>query len=182
MPEPELLLVWGFVPEHEELYRQLVTGIAWDERMRARKTANFGAAYNYSGMTYGTVPMHPLLVPVVDRLERKLGFRPSNCLVNYYSDGEATMGFHSDSEEEIVPGTGVAIVSLGAERSITYRSKEDRQVEHSYPLPAGSLLYMPPEVQREWKHGVLKQDGVGGRISLTFRLLLPAVSDGADSR
>ena len=171
MTEPDLLLEPEFVANPETLYEQLVSDIPWDERMRARKTANFGAAYNYSGMTYEPVPMHPLLVSIVDRLEQKLGFRPNNCLVNYYPNGDSTMGFHSDSEEEIVPGTGVAIVSLGAERRITYRSKQDKQVEHSYPLPSGSLLYMPPLLQQDWKHAILKQENTGGRISLTFRLL-----------
>jgi alkylated DNA repair dioxygenase AlkB len=171
MSEPKLLLEPGFVSNHEELYEQLVAGVPWDERMRARKTASYGVAYNYSWMTYPTVAMHPLLVPLVDRLEPKIGYRPNNCLLNYYPDGGSTMGFHSDSEEEIVPGTGVAIVSLGAERSITFRSKHNEQAEYSYPLPGGSLLYMPPQFQQDWQHGILKQENTGGRISLTFRRL-----------
>ncbi len=83
------------------------------------------------------------------------------------------MGFHSDSEEEIVSGTGVAIVSLGAERGITFRSAQDKTNQHTYPLASGSLLYMPPGLQQGWKHAILKQEGAGGRISLTFRLLKP---------
>jgi hypothetical protein len=30
---------------------------------------------------------------------------------------------------------------------------------------------MPPEIQLEWQHGVLKQVGAGQRLSLTFRAL-----------
>jgi alkylated DNA repair dioxygenase AlkB len=140
MSAPDLLLELEFVSSPGELYEHLVSDVPWDERMRARKTANCGVAYNYSGMTYATLPMHPRLVPILDRLEQKLGHRPNNCLLNYYPDGDSTMGFHSDSEEEIVLGTGVAIVSLGAERAITFRSKQDRQVEYRYALPSGSLL------------------------------------------
>ncbi len=149
MSGPELLIEENFIPNPRELYAQLVRDVGWDERMRARKTAGFGAAYNYSGMTYAAVPMHPLLIPVVDRLEQKLGFRPNNCLLNYYLDGDSTMGFHSDSEEEIAPGSGVSIVSLGAERGITFRSKRDKQVEYSYPLKSGSTASTcPPDICR----------------------------------
>jgi alkylated DNA repair dioxygenase AlkB len=176
--EPDLVFERNFLPasESERLYAALVEGVAWDERMKSRKTACFGQAYDYSGMTYDTVPMHPLLVPLVDRLEARLGYRPNNCLLNLYEGGEAVMGFHSDSEAEIVPGTGVAIISLGAERGITFRGKRgtDKGAEHTYPLPAGSLLYMPPGVQQDWRHGILKQEGAGGRISLTFRRLKEA--------
>ena len=87
------------------------------------------------------------------------------------------MGFHSDSEKELVPETGVAIVSLGAERSITYRSRQDKQAQYSYPLPSGSLLYMPPQLQQHWKHAILKQEHTGGRISLTFRVLVLQVTE-----
>ena|SRR5579871_3035054 len=171
MSEPDLVLEHGFVADSGQLYAALAEGVEWDERMRARKTACFGQAYNYSGMTYATVPMHPLLVPIVDSLELKLSYRFNNCLLNFYEGGEATMGFHSDSEEEIVSGTGVAIVSLGAERGITFRNVHDKSIQHTYPLPSGSLLYMPPGMQQDWKHAILRQEGVGGRISLTFRLL-----------
>jgi alkylated DNA repair dioxygenase AlkB len=94
-----------------------------------------------------------------------------HALANYYPDGTSTMGFHADSTEELEPGTGVAVVSLGAERAITFRSIADRSVTVEYPLASGSLLYMSAEVQSAWKHAILPQPGAGGRISLTFRRL-----------
>ena len=169
MTEPDLILADEFIAGGDELFAALVNGVVWDERMRARKTASFGTAYNYSGITYPAVAMHSLLVPIVDKLEARIGFRPNNCLLNFYESGEATMGFHSDSTEEIAEGTGVAIVSLGAERNITFQSKQNKEVQHSYPLKSGSLLYMSAEIQHTWKHAILKQEEIGGRISLTFR-------------
>ncbi len=83
------------------------------------------------------------------------------------------MGYHSGSAEELAPGTGVAIVSLGAERSITFRSIADSKEKYYYPLQSGSLLYMSQQIQDDWKHAVLKQPEAGGRISLTFRQLDP---------
>lgn len=119
------------------------------------------------------MPMHPLLDTHIELLEVYLGYRPNNCLLNYYADGNSRMGFHSDSEQQIVPGTGVAIISLGSERTITFRRKADRRGEHDFSLPPGSLLYMPPDIQHDWEHGIPSSEHSGPRISLSFRQLLP---------
>ena len=174
MPEPDLLHIAEFISAPQVLYDTLASEVAWEEHIKARKTASFGEAYNYSRITYAVKPMHPSLVPVVDKLEQTLGFRPNNCLLNYYDSGDSSMGYHSDATEELTPGTGVAIVSLGAERSITFRRIANSEEKYSYPLPSGSLLYMSQEIQHKWKHAILKQVATKGRISLTFRSLKPS--------
>lgn len=166
-----------FVPDSLALFAQLES-IPWDERIRARRSASFGRPYNYSGIVWPDAPFPDLLVPLLDRLAARLGYRSNNCLANYYPDGDASMGLHSDSTEELVEGTGIAVVSLGAERVITFRNQLDRQRIERYPLRSGSLLYMSAAMQRDWKHGILASDQVaGGRISLTFRCLKPGESD-----
>ena len=157
----DILFEPDFVTDSLRLFVRLLEQVTWDDRMRSRKTACYGEAYNYSDMTYATAAMHPLLVPIVDALERKLVYRSNNCLLNYYEDGGSTMGFHSDSEDDLMAGTGVAIISLGAERALTFRSKREKSVR-DFPLPSGSLLYMPPGIQQTWKHAILRQEGVGG--------------------
>jgi alkylated DNA repair dioxygenase AlkB len=101
-----------------------------------------------------------------------LGFVPNNCLLNFYEDGNSSMGFHSDSSEELESGTGVAIVSLGSVRNLVFRSKVDKSVEYAYPLQPGSLVYMTKEVQDHWLHAIPKLVGAGPRISLTFRSII----------
>ncbi len=167
----------NFVAGSEQLFDTLVKGVAWDDRMRARKTANFGEPYNYSGMTYDAVPMHEMLVPIVDRLETRFGFRPNNCLLNYYVTGESAMGFHSDSNVDFAPGAGVSIISLGGVRSIVFRARRDKAEERRIILASGSLLYTPPEVQDEWKHAVPPDPLARPRISLTFRELRGVLND-----
>lgn len=159
----------GFAPEAGTLFDHLVQTTAWDERMKARKTASLGVPYNYSGIVYSPAPFPDVLLPLLDRLERRLGYRPNNCLANYYPTGRSTMGFHTDSTQELTPGTGISIISLGAERSITFRSQSDKLVTADFVLRSGSLLHMTALVQQNWKHAVLAQPGAGGRISLTFR-------------
>jgi alkylated DNA repair dioxygenase AlkB len=111
------------------------------------------------------------LADVCNAIQQRLHFRPNNCLINNYVEGSSSMGFHSDSTGELVPNTGVAIVSLGETRTLTFRRIEERETRWGCPLPHGSLLYMPDTVQHEWQHGVLKQVGAGQRVSLTFRAL-----------
>ena len=169
MSDLNLILDEHFLADSAELYSTLAAGVAWHEHIKARKTASFGKPYNYSSLTYDAVPMHELLVPIVDKIEARVGFQPNNCLLNFYESGDSSMGFHSDATEGLVSGTGVAIVSLGAERSITFQHKKDKTAQQVFPLASGSLLYMPPEVQDDWRHAILKQEGANGRISLTFR-------------
>ncbi len=171
--QPEVTFAERFIPNADELLRSVLSKTVWDKRMHARLTASYGAPYNYSDMTYPTAPMPGYLQEICEAPSALLGFMPNNCLINNYIDGSSSMGFHADSIEELVPGTGVAIVSLGAERTLTFRRHKERDVRWPCPLPHGLLLYMPPSVQLEWQHGVLKQSGAGQRVSLTLRSLRP---------
>ena len=64
------------------------------------------------------------------------------------------------------------IVSLGAERNLTFRNKEDYEKRLSYLLPNGSLFYMTQRTQDFWTHAVKKAATDEARISLTFRRIL----------
>ncbi|MBP0036250.1 MAG: alpha-ketoglutarate-dependent dioxygenase AlkB [Roseofilum sp. SID1] len=166
---PNLELRRMFWLNHEDLFSKLRDTVVWDESMKTRKTASFGVSYNYSQMTYPETQMHPELEPVCAAISDVLGFTPNNGLLNFYPDGNASMGFHSDTAQELAPGTGVAILSLGASRTITYKLKENRTIQHSYRLDSGDLLYMSNEVQADWLHGILKEPDTGSRISITLR-------------
>jgi alkylated DNA repair dioxygenase AlkB len=160
----------NFIPHSDSLFAPLVAGVAWDGRMKARRAASFGVPYNYSGLAWPAAPFPDLVVPVLERVARRLGYRPNNCLAHYYPAADSSMGFHSDSTDELEPGTGIAVVSLGAERAITFRCQQDRKRLEHYRLSGGSLLYMCPQMQHDWKHAILPVENVsGGRISLTFR-------------
>ena len=115
--------------------------------------------------------MPTAIAAVVDRLEARLGWRYDNCLANLYDDGESTMGFHVDHLDGLCAEAGVAVVSLGAPRSLVFRRIGDTSRRVSVRCTPGSLLWMPPAVQSAWKHGVPAEPGAGARISLTFRRL-----------
>jgi len=158
-----------FFPDGNSLFTSLLNEIVWDERMRSRKAASFGLPYNYSGVTWPSAPFPAELMPVLDRVSVRLGYQPNNCLAHYYSDGRSNMGYHADATDGLVDGTGIAVVSLGDERAISFRKEREKSVVETFPLRSGSLLYMCPEMQLTWKHAILATAGVGGRVSLTFR-------------
>ena len=170
--KPNLIIIEHFISEPTELFKELLRSVEWDETMKARKTASFGVSYDYSGISYPKSEMHPLLKPVCKSIEKELGFYPNNSLLNYYENGDSSMGYHSDSSEELKEGTGVAIVSLGAERNISYRSKKNKEIKYKYLLKNGALLFMSNEIQVNWMHAIKKEKGVGERVSLTFRHII----------
>ena len=171
--QPPVICIEQFVPDPDELLASVLAHTEWDDRIRARRTASFGKPYNYSQITYPEVSMPDYLQAICGAIEQRIGFLPNNCLINNYVEGGSSMGFHADSIVELVPGTGVAIVSLGETRALTFRRTGARDIRWNCPLPQGSLLYMPPAMQLEWQHSVLKQPGAGQRLSLTFRALKP---------
>jgi alkylated DNA repair dioxygenase AlkB len=167
--ELQLLLDANFYSDHEALFNELLASVTWDNRMAARRTASFGRPYNYSQIDYPETPIPLALLPLVDLLHARLQVQFNNCLLNHYETGDNTMGFHSDDTAGLMPGTGVAIVSLGSVRDITFRSKKQPGLEEKYSLNPGSLLYMDNVVQENWTHAIKRQEGARARISLTWR-------------
>ena len=153
----------------EAAFQAALTQLDWDLRMQARRTASAGKPYNYSGMTYLESPWPDWLLPIRDQVELAVGHLLNNCLANHYEGGSATMGFHSDSQDGLAAGSRVAIVSLGAARTLRFRLQRDRAVGVDVRLEPGSLLHMGADVQSEWHHAVPAEPGAGPRISLTFR-------------
>ncbi|GAA0190840.1 alpha-ketoglutarate-dependent dioxygenase AlkB [Fulvivirga kasyanovii] len=158
-----------FISNPSELFEVLRTTVAWDTRMAARKTASYGKAYNYSQISYPYQTFTEELEEIATSISKILKFLPNNCLINYYSDGKSSMGFHSDQTDILHEGTGVAIVSIGETRTLQFRNINNKEVVKDYELMSGSLIYMSNEVQHSWQHAIPKSDTINGRMSLTFR-------------
>jgi len=164
-----ILYIENFIDQPGELFHFLTSKVTWDERMTARKTASFGKAYNYSQIAYPFQEFLPELEVINLQLASTIGFKPNNCLINYYLDGKSKMGWHSDQTDILEEGTGIAIVSVGETRTLQFRSMKEPREFMDYALPAGSLIYMTQEVQDSWQHSIPRSDSASGRISLTFR-------------
>lgn len=159
----------NFFSDHQDLFDHLVANIDWVENMKSRKTACFGKPYDYAEQTYEFKPMISVMEDISLLIEKEIGFKPNNCLLNYYPNGKSKMGFHGDTTKMLVPDTGIAIVSLGDNRIMQVRRTKNPTEMYHYILPGGSLFYMSNAMQVDWQHGLPKVVDAAGRISLTFR-------------
>lgn len=175
MLKPDIILIENFIDNANELFDELCQTVIWNENFSARKTASFGVAYHYSGVSYDELAFPPSIQTLAEKIAHQLDFLPNNCLINYYENAQSRMGFHVDDVSQMAKNTGVAIISLGATRAITYRLIADKTIKVSYPLTASSLLYMDDNVQQLWQHAILKDKHLTEqmpRMSLTFRQLI----------
>lgn len=98
----------------------------------------------------------------------------NSCLLNNYRDGNDKIDFHSD-REALGPMNAVVTLSLGASREFVFKYKTKGD-DGRYPridtiLNNGDLVIMAGRCQELWTHGIPKQNNVGPRISLTYRLI-----------
>lgn len=96
------------------------------------------------------------------------------CFVNGYEHQRQHLGWHADDSKEMNPEQPVAVISLGAEREIWYRHKDNPTDVTKVLLNHGSLFIMPAGMQQTHDHRIPKAARVvGPRVSLTYRSLIP---------
>lgn len=137
-----------------------------------RKTAWFGPAYSYSSIHWPAKALPPMLVELKQTLEELLGTDYNAVLLNYYRDGQDSMGWHRDNEENIDP-TSIASVSFGKARPFKLRSR-DKTIQIEQFLGMGDVLEMR-HLQSNHEHALPKSKRHSGeRINLTFRKITSA--------
>jgi alkylated DNA repair dioxygenase AlkB len=105
------------------------------------------------------------------RVRSQTGIPFTSVGLNFYRDGRDSVAMHNDHLYELAPGFPIALVSLGAPRRMTIRSKDKPRRSMSLDLEPGSLLVMSYETQLHYLHGIPKiKEDVGPRISLAFRV------------
>ncbi len=184
---------WLSRAEADRALAALQAELAWEQReivlfgrrvLQPRLIAWAGELpYRYSGQTLEARPFTSAARAILDRVCAEASVAFNHVLVNRYRDGGDSMGLHADAESELGPDPVVATVSLGVARRFVVRPrrKSDRQ-RHDLSLGHGALLVMGGACQRHYVHGIPRQPGLAGeRISLTFRRLLRAPSQGEDA-
>lgn len=140
-----------------------------------RLTAWYGdtdACYRYSGQTHQPLAWTPLLAAIRQRVEAAVAAPFNAVLLNYYRDGQDSMGWHSDAEAELGRNPLIASLNLGGTRRFDLRRVGSSRIEHSLQLEPGSLLVMRGPTQHYWQHQVAKtRQPCAPRLNLTFRLI-----------
>ncbi|PFH50431.1 hypothetical protein AMATHDRAFT_75635 [Amanita thiersii Skay4041] len=142
-------------------------------------------------------PFSPTVSLIREEVQKVLKHPVNHVLIQHYRSGKDYISEHSDKTIDVVRGSNIVNVSLGAQRSMTLRTKRDRQPQQQesnpdgsapreiqrIPLPHNSMFVMGLETNAKWLHGInhdnrplkIKSDGEqyngGERISLTFRLI-----------
>jgi len=113
------------------------------------------------------------------RVIQRLGVSFNSVGLNLYRDGRDSVAPHNDHLNEIRKGFPIALLSLGATRRMTIRSKEAPKRTLHVDLEPGSLFVMDYATQLHYTHGVPKTtEPVGERISLAFRVRRPREREG----
>jgi hypothetical protein len=148
------------------------------------------------------LPFSPAVTEIRAEVEKALGHSVNHVLIQFYRDGSDYISEHSDKTLDIVPNTFIANVSLGAMRTMVFRTKKDAKNKgdpdavdaptsrkaHRAPLPHNSMCKMGLITNMRWLHGIRQDKRMlsekseaelaysGGRISLTFRLIATFIS------
>ena len=125
--------------------------------------------YRFSGRTFEPLPWTGELLDIKQGIEPICKTTFNSVLLNYYRNGQDSMGWHADDEKELGRNPIIASLNLGAARKFQLKHNETKE-KIELILEHGSLLIMQGEMQHYWKHQVPKQkEVVGERINLTFR-------------
>lgn len=138
--------------------------------------ADPGIVYSYSNNLLQTRPWTTLLTDIRRQVENHLHTPFNSVLVNWYRNGNDSVGWHADNEAELGPQPLIASLTLGATRPFAFRRKHGTE-QKQILLKSGTLLIMQPDFQHHWLHSVpTVADVTAGRINLTFRQVIPAPS------
>jgi len=101
-------------------------------------------------------------------LGRRYGVRLPSISANLYRDGNDSVAWHGDRIGHHRTDAVVAILSLGATRTMLLRP-DGGGLSTSFPLHSGDLLVQGGTCQRTFEHCVPKRAKAGPRISVMFR-------------
>lgn len=129
--------------------------------------------------------------PQVDALRRTvesvIGQALNHALLQRYPTRDANISLHADKTLDVLRGSQIVNLSLGATRTLLLQHKQRRDDggfdTHRVELPHGSVFVLGWQTNREYRHGIrpdrrapgeLRRDesvGGGERISITFRTI-----------
>jgi alkylated DNA repair dioxygenase AlkB len=171
--------------ESEALMFGLQTNIDWKQEpikimgkevMQPRLTAwhgDAGKSYRYSGINMDPAPWIPELLVIKEKIERVSGQTFNSVLLNFYRNGQDSMGWHRDNEKSLGIDPVIGSVSFGTARMFQFKHRQQPELRERILLTNGSFLLMKGSTQHHWYHSIPKESKVSGsRINLTFRTVI----------
>jgi len=129
-----------------------------------------GTSYSFSNTTTNAKPWLPVLLKIKSDIEYLTGKKFNFCLINRYEDGKQYIGYHKDSEIDLVDEPSIVSLSFGATRKFYFKSDKKDVNVIKLNLNHGCLCWIIDPTNKTWKHSVPKEPKVESpRINLTFR-------------
>lgn len=130
----------------------------------------YGHDYHFSGQTSRAEPIPELLRPLHEWARQSIEPRLNGLLLNWYDGAEGHyIGAHRDSTKDMVPGTPIVTISLGAERTFRLRPYKASGY-HDIRAENGSVIIIPFDTNLHFTHEVPHfKRNTGRRISVTLR-------------
>ncbi len=167
----------GWLSGADELLDALLAAVPWraERRQMYDRVVDVPRLVSFHDLTLEDPP-HPMLTRLRRRLNDiyagELGEPFTTVGLCCYRDGSDSVAWHGDTiGRSSSEDTMVAIVSLGATRTLAMRRRGSRPRGPSLRLPQahGDLLVMGGSCQRTWEHSVPKTAAAGPRVSIQFR-------------
>lgn len=93
----------------------------------------------------------------------------NHAVINYFHDGKAVLGAHSDKTLDLVAGAPTVVVSIGAARTLELTPHGTGRAQR-LRLRHGSVVVLGAETNRHYMHEVVaEEDDAGPRLSVTLR-------------
>lgn len=125
--------------------------------------------YYYSRKLMASLALGDTLKRLLEMTNEIFGTSFNGILVNYYANGNESIGDHSDDETGLHNGMVVAL-SLGAERNFRIRDKKTKKIVKDVKTTHSTYLVMSGDFQKEFTHGIPVEKKITvGRYSFTFR-------------
>tara|TARA_B100000945_G_scaffold239024_1_gene195161 strand:+ start:326 stop:949 length:624 start_codon:yes stop_codon:yes gene_type:complete len=130
-----------------------------------------GAIYAYSGISLARNDWSEVVFKIKTLAEKLTSEKLNSVLINCYRDGQDSVSWHADDEEELGPDPEIVSFSFGAQRKLQIKPKDKLDKRRfTFDLNHGSVIIMSNGFQKHWLHQVPKEPTIESlRINLTFR-------------
>lgn len=168
----------GWLSNSDALFERLAVGVPWKQDTREMYDRVVAVPRLVSWFGSGTRLPHPLLADAMTTLNDHYGRPPGQVFETaglcFYRTGDDSVAWHGDRVGRTIDrDTMVAILSVGAERSLSIRPKDGGPTRR-FAVGHGDLIVMGGSAQRTHEHAILKtKSAVGPRISVQFRPAWP---------
>ncbi len=160
----------NFIQEESIVLQHNKITVFGKEYNEPRLTFWMGPAYRYSTIYWPDTAFSIQVNQWKERLSQQLNFGFNSALINFYRNGEDSMGKHRDNEPEM-DSSCIASLSFGASREIIF-DQPHTGAKIKVTLNHGDLLVMK-HFQDTWWHSVPKRKRIDqSRLNLTFRKIL----------